>query len=369
MEAARSQNWIRNPAFDLILVTGGAFFTLMIAAISFQTPVILPIFFWIWIIAFEGSHFWATFTRTYFDRVFRQSHKGLLVGSLVFFLFPFLAVLAEQASSNIAYKSVYGLFIFTWSLYHNARQHFGFTSIYCHKAGIEQELKTSVVRALYLSIVPAQIYFFLNFKVTGVFSLRSLAQGNSTLLWILSDLPKLISVAALVYAVKVAFQLFKERGKKSFPTINYILTCLVFYPGMFYFIAPIDLFIQDGSGAQKLMLIAIMNSLFHNIQYHAIVWHYGQERYSRDQNSTYGMAKVFGSKTTGYLFFSLVLGSLFAGIVWFVGDWPNYAGSWANSHAFNWAYVLFFGIIGHHFFLDQKIWRPSKQKDLKSYLS
>ncbi len=32
------------------------------------------------------------------------------------------------------------------------------------------------------------------------------------------------------------------------------------------------------------------------------------------------------------------------------------------------AYVLYFGIVGHHFYLDQKIWRPSLQKDLSQYL-
>ena len=48
---------------------------------------------------------------------------------------------------------------------------------------------------------------------------------------------------------------------------------------MFFYIAPHDRFVQDLGGGETLMLIAIMNSLFHNIQYHAIVWYYGQKRY------------------------------------------------------------------------------------------
>ena len=36
------------------------------------------------------------------------------------------------------------------------------------------------------------------------------------------------------------------------------------------------------NGAQLLMLLAVMNSLFHNIQYHAIVWIYARRRYAEN---------------------------------------------------------------------------------------
>ena len=52
--------WVKGPLFDLLFVTGGAFFTLLVAAVSFQFPQFLPVFLWIWFVCFEGSHFWAT---------------------------------------------------------------------------------------------------------------------------------------------------------------------------------------------------------------------------------------------------------------------------------------------------------------------
>lgn len=359
-----NSRWIRSPQFDLSLVSGGAIFTLIVAMVSFQVESLLPWFFWAWIVFFEGSHFWATFSRTYFDNKFRAENKGFLVGSLVFFLFPAIALFLDTQSS-VSYSTLYGLFIFTWSLYHNARQHYGFMSIYSHKAGISQESKSLLTTSLYMLIGFAQIHFLLNFKVPGTFGLSGLSSGNTTLTWMLTELPIVLSFLALGHFVYSLMQVKKEK-KDLTAIINYVMTCAVFYSMMFYFIAPQDLFIQGQDGAQKLMLIAIMNSLFHNIQYHAIVWHYGQSRFKGEKE--HGMANLLNSKTINYVLFSVSMGSVFGFIVWNLGDWPNLNGIYTGGFH-SWAYIVFFGIIGHHFYLDQKIWRPSKQKDLREYIN
>ena len=359
-----NSKWIRSPQFDLVLVSGGAIFTLLVAFISFQAESFLPWFFWAWVIFFEGSHFWATFSRTYFDDKFRKENKSFLLGSLVFFLFPALALYMDTMS-QVSYSTLYGLFIFIWSLYHNARQLYGFMSIYSHKAEISQEAKQALTLSLYMLIGFAQVHFLLNFKVPGTFGLIELGAGNATLTWMLTKLPLYLTAMALGFFFYHISKI-KSENKDLTAIINYVLTCAVFYSTMFYFIAPRDLFIQGQDGAQKLMLIAIMNSLFHNIQYHAIVWHYGQSRF--DGNKEYGVANILNSKTINYLMFSIAMGSVFGVIVWNLGDWPNLNGIYTNGFH-SWAYIIFFGIIGHHFYLDQKIWRPSKQKDLRKYIN
>jgi hypothetical protein len=96
--------WMGSKLFDLCFVTGGAFFTLAIAALAFARPSLLPVMFWLWVVVFEGSHFWATFTRTYLDRDFRANNKSILIGSLIFFLFPAIALIvdANLGSSQLA---------------------------------------------------------------------------------------------------------------------------------------------------------------------------------------------------------------------------------------------------------------------------
>lgn len=369
-QAFQNSYWVKSPGFDLSFVTGGAFFTLAIAALAFAQPTLLPVFFWMWIVLFEGSHFWATFSRTYIDPKFSSENKAVLFGSLVFFAFPAAAVYLDIQQSQISYTTIYGFFIFVWSLYHNARQHYGFLSIYAGKAKLGEIAKSRMVNTLYFSICTAQVYFLLNFKLQGAFGIPAFAEMNPSLGFLTAKLPILLSGAIFVYFFYLTGAALRQIGPRVFASVFYIFVCLVFYSTMFYVIAPADSFVQNLSGGETLMLIAIMNSLFHNIQYHAIVWHYGQKRYAEAgvDKQQYGFAHFVNGKTINYMAFALLLGSVFGFIVWNVGDWPSFSGSWESVAASKWAYILFFGIIGHHFYLDQKIWRPSKSKELKTYL-
>ncbi|CAM2011261.1 hypothetical protein [Acanthopleuribacter pedis] len=360
--------WIRNRAFDLWLVTGGAFFTLAAALLAFQFPVLLPPLFWLWVVAFEGSHFWATFSRTYFDRDFRRSHPKLLWGSTVFFLFPVLALSLDAVLPGANLATFYGFFIFCWSLYHNARQHYGFISIYSRKAGLDAERRAHLVFALYASVCLAQFHFLWNFKAPGIFGLPVPGEVGGLWFFVGHQLPMALSVAAFAFLVFVARQLWNRRGAAAFMPIFYTAVCWLFYSLMFYVIAPRDTFVQRLNGTETLMLIAVMNSLFHNIQYHAIVYHHGQRRYGGDKRQ-FGAAGWINRDAGHYMVVALLVGAVFGTIVWHLGDWPDVFGRWSGGSMQAWAYVLFFGIIGHHFYLDQKIWRPSQSKALRKALS
>ena len=360
--------WIRTPFFDYSFIMGGAFFTLLVALVSFQFPELVPFFFWGWVIFFEGSHFWATYSRTYIDAKYRKENSKVLYSSLIFFLFPLLAILLERSIENVSFTVFYGFFIFMWSLYHNAKQHYGFLSIYAGKIKLEFSEKTKMKYALYAVIVFSQVYFLINFKLQGTFSMSSPFLWSPTLNFIATKLFFILTALGTVYFIYQAVVLSKKYGKKLIPIVSYITTCLIFYSTMFYYVAHSDNFVFVKDGISMLILIAIMNSLFHNIQYHAIVWHYGQARYTTVEKNGYGIAKFVNGKTLNYMLVALALGGVFGFIVWNVGSSPDFNGAF-TSQANDWAYVLFFGIIGHHFYLDQKIWRPSKQKELKSYLS
>jgi hypothetical protein len=367
--------WMGSKLFDLSFVTGGAFFTLAIAALAFARPSLLPVMFWVWVVVFEGSHFWATFTRTYLDRDFRAKNKSILMGSLVFFLFPALALVVDANLGSSQLASTYGFGIFLWSLYHNARQHFGFMKIYAKKSGISQINQRKLTTALYLCICSSQAYFLFQFKLPGFSASFQEILNSSFGSSFFFSVPVVGSVVGTVFFAKLAYTMYESLGSKTLPTLYYIFVCLVFYSVMFYGIAQNDVFVQNLKGGQTLMLIAIMNSLFHNIQYHAIVRYYGKERYSGNHNANgqnqdrkFGLASWIGSSNFNYMVPALLMGASFGAIVWFVGDWPSISGSWENVQSQSWAHVLFFGIIGHHFFLDQKIWRPSAQKDLSTYL-
>ncbi len=368
MSTTTNQIWIRSPRFDLTFVMGGAVLTLLLPVLTSLRPELLPLVFWIWLIGFEGSHFWATFSRTYLDTRFRTENPGLLSGSLLFFAFPAIAVLIRTSTNSSWSTDLYGYFIFLWSLYHNARQHFGFLSIYARKSGNRAETIAAYQRVIYVAIVGAQIYFAVHFKTELAIPVTPFRQWPEAAQALLTYGPLAVTAAAAIWLVSITRQSYAESGKTSLIPALYTAVCLVFYSVMFYVVAPREPFFPSAvNGAQKLMLLAVMNSLFHNIQYHAIVWHYSAKRYRSDEQ--FGWAGRFNRSTASYVGVALVMGVVFGAIVWNMHDWPWITGAYTAGTEFpSVPYILFFGIIGHHFYLDQRIWRPSRQQDLRQYL-
>ncbi len=359
--------WIKNPNFDLAFIFGGAFFTLAMAFVSYLAPALIPLFFWIWVFGFEGSHFWATYSRTYFDTQFATENKTVLTWSLLFFALPLAAVALTLQTGNPFFQNGYGFFIFTWSLYHNTKQHFGFVQIYNKKVGAIEPTRETYRRLLYLVTYAPMSHFFLSYKLKGEMSAGyALVQNYG---WLI-PLPLALSAISLVGIGVVALRTFNGQNSKASPVaLAYIGVCWLFYNTMFFLVARLEpLALAPENFAQSLMVVSIMNSLFHNIQYHAIVWYYGQRRYQTEFGSgVFGLARRINSNFATYVLAALLFSTLFTLIFWARGEIRFLNGSLGVGTWGNLAYVLYFGIVGHHFFLDQKIWRTNRSPELNHY--
>src|SRR5579872_5160977 len=77
--------WIVSRAVDLALVIGGAAagYAYFVAYVALHVPITL--LWWFWSLGFDGTHIFATASRTFFDREARARHPRLLYGSLVVF--------------------------------------------------------------------------------------------------------------------------------------------------------------------------------------------------------------------------------------------------------------------------------------------
>ena len=84
----------------------------------------ISLLWWFWSVGFDGTHIFATASRTYFDPEARARDRNLLYGSLlVFFSLGPLMVLAGQ-------KGLLALLVGVWAYYHVIRQHYGFLVLY-----------------------------------------------------------------------------------------------------------------------------------------------------------------------------------------------------------------------------------------------
>src|SRR6476660_4543124 len=83
-QALGTPGWIVSRRFDLTLFFGGAALSLLVLALFIAGAPIVALW-WIWLLAFDGPHIGAAFTRTYFDREEWRLRPGLLLTSLLTF--------------------------------------------------------------------------------------------------------------------------------------------------------------------------------------------------------------------------------------------------------------------------------------------
>lgn len=372
--STQQSQWIESKTYDLAFIFGGSILTLMVPLLASWAPLaLLPLFFWGWVFFFEGSHFWATYSRTFMDFKFTKENRGVLLFSLIFLVLPAVMVAISSASQNPLAMNLYGFFIFTWSLYHNTRQHYGFVSIYNRKANASHETMELFRWGMYLTTYAPMAHFFLSYKLGADFpgffgGLTSSSFFSSVVL----NFPMVLSAVSLLYFGFLAARVFSGKPQSGSPiSLVYILNCFIFYNLMFYVVAAKGPFFPGYENfGQKLMVVSIMNSMFHNIQYHAMVWFYSKKRYAEAPNEGFfGWAKAVNSKFGTYAMASLLFSTFFTLVFWLRAEIPFFgsgvsSGSWTNL-----AYMIYFGIVGHHFYLDQKIWRVSKAPELSKYLS
>jgi len=371
---AAQSPWISSKRYDLTFIFGGALFTLLVPLLALSSPgFLIPLCFWAWVFFFEGSHFWATYSRTFLDSQFVRENKSVLVTSVLFLALPALMVGISSSSQNPLAMNLYGFFIFTWSLYHNTRQHYGFVSIYNRKSNASPESMELFRWGMYLTTYAPMAHFFLSYKLGADFPGFFESLSNSSFFSsVVINIPLVLSGLGLLYIGFLAARVGSQKPGCGSPlSVLYLLNCFVFYNVMFHAVAAYGPFFPGYAHfGQKLMVVSIMNSLFHNIQYHAIVWFYSKKRYAEaPAEGFFGLAKSVNSRFSTYLLAALGFSVLFTLVFWLRAEIPFFssgvsAGSWSHL-----AYILYFGVVGQHFYLDQKIWKVSKAPELSQYLS
>jgi hypothetical protein len=184
-----------------------------------------------------------------------------------------------------------------------------------------------------------------------------------------------LAAAAFLFAVValLAFHL-RDRGRPgatSGVSLAFSLTCLVSYAVAFVLVARLEPFFGAPRNLiQNFLVVAIMTSAFHGVQYHLIVWHFHRRAYDDPEApSRHGLAARLGSGLAAYLASGVVFSIPYGASVWWSTEWPSWTGAlWAEERLVVWAVAVYWGLSLHHYYLDQVIWRPSRSPDLADHL-
>jgi len=122
--------WLVTRAFDLTWFFGGAALSLIVLGLYFVAGAPIVALWWIWLLAFDGPHIGAAFTRTYFDRDEWRRRPGLLLTSLLTFALGPLFLAATLITGSPDPFLLFLAFATFYGYYHVVRQPYGFVALY-----------------------------------------------------------------------------------------------------------------------------------------------------------------------------------------------------------------------------------------------
>jgi len=328
--AAPAKRWIVSRGVDLSLVIGSALagYAYLILYAGFHVPISL--LWWFWSVGFDGTHIFATASRTYFDREARARHPGLLYGSLLFFFSIGPAMVLAGAVKYLA------ILVGVWAYYHVVRQHYGFMMLYKVKGRDLRPLDNRLDQ-LFLSVMlvfpPFHRFFIRHPEELG---LHLSLQRWEPLLW---------GIVASTVAVYLARQWMRRRSGDAANVPKYLLLAAV---------VPLHwLTFATMSWQAAVPTVTIV----HNLQYHAIVWFHNRNRYAGAGATRFGRIPAAVSRS---LLAYAAMGLAFS-LIYRV---PGFALGRISELAFG----FFCGVGLTHYYLDSRIWRVRHDPGLRAAL-
>jgi len=120
--------------------------------------------------------------------------------------------------------------------------------------------------------------------------------------------------------------------------------------------------------AMPLLGVYAAATIFHNVQYHRLVWFYNQNKYGRqnDQGRRYGLATLVNSRWLAYVALATAYAAIFDFVPRFVLKPAIGAGDANLRNQFIFSFFAAPGLL--HYWLDGHIWKIRSDPDLRTYL-
>lgn len=346
--ASESQRWIISRNEDLLWFQGSVligvalllFFWLQpgldSSSYHAMNPVVMVLL--LWGVLFDGTHVWGTYARSY--RVADETSRAALpsrwswgiiaVGPLVAVVdyALFTAGPSQLGKAGWLFRT-FLMFAYLWAYWHLVRQHYGFLVLYRRKAG-ESDRRGGRVDALLLWT--GTLYPYLRFSLSDAYLDSGLPQ-MMPVGW-LAPTRTLLDVAFVLIVLVTVGLMVSGRIEKTRLGPKHLLLAVV-----------IGFTFAVFSLLDNLLTITATLTIFHNLQYHRIVWQY--ER---------GHGRVPSGSLAAYLSLGLALG-----LVWYLPRVLGVALVQA-SLARNVLLGLGWGVAFHHYLVDARIWRVRRAR-------
>ena len=375
--------WLISKTADLVFLIGGVFVSYALWALWRFGYLDTGNLVLLWVFVFHGPHFWSTLSRTVFDREERQKRGGIYKRSLLWFLVgPVMIGAGLLVTDATGRKELTLLFFFLaalWAYHHVVKQHFGFLALYRAKHG-EFDRVGFTVQKWYLI---ATLWIPMLMVLLG--ELKWLEQVPGALWWASQGgTNTLLSIgnAAKAYgpwlfgAAQLVFLWSLMRGRAQGHGLNLPLVLLVVASVSLHWVvvtSVLDLPAHErGEGSFGHYALVPLVTIYHNIQYHALIWHYNREKYrGPDAEQRFGLAATLNQNFAIYLACGVLYTAVTIGLE-FYDLWPltekDLAGVHGKAPIALLAVGLIWGFSFMHYWVDSKIWHVREDDELREIL-
>ena len=283
----------------------------------------------LWGVLFDGTHVFGTYVRSYLAPNSAQQNLPGPWSLWLVVLGPLLAVLdAAFLSQQPSLLGQAGwlfrgflLFAYLWAYFDLVRQHYGFLVLYRRRMGATIGTRLDSVVLWFGCLYPFARFSFTDGYLRSGLPLLFPPDLNT-------KLRGLLDVIAVAVAL-VLLSLLWKRAKRLKPGPSELLLGIVIGFHLLVF-ALLD----------NLLTITATLTIFHNMQYHRIVWQYESGHHRRPAG---GMMR--------YLGWGILLGTIWYG--------PRVMGVALSGSSLIRNLLLGFGwgVAFHHYYVDSRIWR------------
>jgi len=342
-------SWIISKRTDLLWFTlGGAASAYAFWGLWRFTHVPLLLLVAVWAIVFDETHGFATISRTYFDAEERVRRGRWLWGSLAFFFAvgPVLIVLHLGDWLELATE--------LWGYYHIFKQHYGFMMMYKKK---NRDFNPTDMRLDKVAFAVAFYYPFLTYP------LHNREAAELLPLPIPARLGDIYQYTLLSFTIAlVALYLFRQIQKwRQGLSLN--------WPKQALFAAAVPVNYLLFRSAMPLLGVYAAATIFHNVQYHRLVWFFNQNKYGGEagQARRFGLATLINSRWMTYAAAAAALYAFVFDVV------PRFVlkeqVTFMPVNIRNQVIFSFFAAPGLlHYWLDGHIWKVRSDPQLRTYL-
>jgi hypothetical protein len=349
-----ARGWIINKRDDLVWFIGSVIVSYAFLAANLMLVKLglsVMIMTWIWALGFDGPHVFGTISRTYADREERRKRAKLFYGSLSLFLLGPAMLIADKLLGTNALGPAFFLFASLWAYYHLVKQHYGFMILYKKKNNDLREIDNLIDRAF---ILIGMTYPFLRFlahsnaakeRLNGI----GLSTDSGSVWWAETLVFSAFIISLALFAGRQLQRLYLRLPINA-PKLLLLAACLPMHWIVLRLLEPVE-----PASAATLAAVATL-TIYHNIQYHRIIWFHNRNKYARPGPVSYGAASTISKSVWSYIVFAILFGALY--------HVPHYTVVEPDSFwmAFIWGGAFI------HYYLDSKIWRVRRDTQLNENL-